>query len=663
MSENEYRKLQQIDIDDSLNLALVDSENIKALGYRLTEDGITKLTLEYKNNPNMKPLYKRIMEIEPSIEVSPMYPNFPIEVLEMDELEYRIHQYLHYVTTYGLERILGTEVKIGWLPKTDKVIERKKDTQVANLKTLDYLYPSEVNNRVINNLIGRKERLLPNELEIAKYVMLNMNTVITDVPFKENIGAIFGDTLLTGTLEERYKTFEILKTIVKHPGDVLDLVEYMVKKNKYRHFKTSVKRGLVKLIEQFSIESIEENIASNRWSNAFLGKKGRPRMINRNIALIDYLSYNRFSQNDCAKMLVSELKNGNLLSWNQNLEQAYAEIDYDKVINLLSQRPGVMFRQVNRLIKLGVDSERISAILKDKAGELKTQTIISALNNYEGEDIVDKIFLDTLVCNLNSKDLKEVFKDKKVYIDEKDVDFSKSKFEITDKFEEGGYITNGMAIRIPEEAEFLRFFTYWNDDSRIDIDLHGVAMHDNGEISHIGWHSKYKDSSLVHSGDITHSNASEYIDLDINNAKKNGVTKVQFNINSFTGVPFNQINTVFTGLMALSKMGKAVDLFDPKNVIFRHDLKNKSMSVDYGIIDIENKLIYIIGNKTNTHNDTNITELITPKITIKTYLDILIVTQGGCIVEKENEADLTLGLTKKDKENYLSLIDNNFFMD
>lgn len=648
---------------NQLELALIDNENLNALGYQLKEEGIIKLAMDYKVNPNMTPLYKRVMELEPAIEVSPMYPNFPIQVLEMDELEYRIHQIMHYISTYGVEELLGIEVKTGWLPKTEEVMERERDIQVADLKTLDYLSPVNVDKKVIKDLIGRKERLLPKELELAKAVVLRTKLPIENVPFKENIGKIFGDLLLTGDLEQRYITLDALSGVVEHPGDVLDLIEYMVVKNKYKHFKTSVKRGLVKLIEQFPASSIEENLASNRWSSTFRGKGGKTRAINRNIALIDYLSYNRFSQNASAQKIVNELKSGLLLSWNQKLEQAYTERNYDEVVRLLSQRPGVMFRQVNRLVKLGVDANKIATVLKEKAKELKTQTIVSAMNNYEGQDIVDKIFLDTLVCNLNSKDLREVFNGKKVYIDEKDIDFAKSKLEITDKFEEGGYITNGMAIRIPEDAEFLRFFTYWNDDRQIDIDLHGVAVHESGEISHIGWNGRYKDGSLVHSGDITHSNATEYIDLDLKGAEETGVVKVQFNINSYTGVPFNKIDTVFTGLMALSGMGQKVDLFDPKNVIFRHDLENKSMSVDYGIIDLENKLIYIVGKKSDRHNDTNVGELVNPKLTIKTYLGILILTQGGNIVNKEEDADLVLGLAKEDKENYISLIDKNFFMD
>ena len=649
---------------ENLTEAMTDNENLKALGYQLDYESIVRLAQAYSRQPNMTPLYKRVMEFEPGIEVSPMYPDFPKQVLEMDELTYRIHQLLHYLTTYGLEEMLSIEVQEGWLPHKDGSgeIERIEDEQIADLKTLEFLAPEDVDERVIKGLIERKERLETKEVEIAQAVMLRTKQLIKDVPFKENIGLIYGGLLLEADLDDRYATLEALAAIVKHPGDVLDLTEYMVVKNKYKHLKTSVKRGLVELLEQFPVRAIEENLASNRWSNAFLGKGGKPRTLNRNIVLIDYLSFNRFSKNENIKKVVTDLKSGKLVSWNQKLEKAYDNNSLNEVVNLLSQRPGIMFRQVNRLISKGVSPNEISGYLSKSAGELKTQTIVSALNNFDGSELVVQVFLNTLIANLSKKNIEEL-KGKKIYIDSKGFDLTKSKLEITDKFVEGGYISNGLAVRIPEKAKFLRFFTYWNDKRRIDIDLHGVSIDKNDEINHIGWCGAYKSDCLVHSGDITHSNATEYIDLDIERAIEDGLSRVQFNINSYTQVPFSQIETVFTGLMVLGEMREEVELYDAKNVLFRHDLDYNAMSIDYGMIDIENKIIYVGGKPSKKYNDTNLFELPNHNLTIAMYLNLLLTVQGAAaVVQDKNEADLILGLAKSDEDNYISLIDENFFM-
>lgn len=653
----------KVDAEVNLEAAFVDNENIEALGYALSKEGIVRLAREYAANPKMTPLHIRIKEFEPDIEASPMYPNFPIQVLEMDELELRVNQLIHYLTTYGREHILTAEVRKGWLPETETLMEREDDKQIVNLKTLDYLPPREVNNFIIENLVGRNERLLPNELKLAKEAIKSHNRRgILSIPFKENIGTIFGDDLLNGPLEERYEILSELSSLVmKHPGDVLDLVEHLVILNKYKHFKTSLKRGLVRMIEVFPTSAVEENLASNRWSNKFLGKGGKSRAINRNIALIDYLSFSKFSKNAEAMGVVNDLKDGSLLSWNQKLEKAYDDERHEDVLRLLNQRPGIYFRQINRLHKQGVPVNLISEDVKEFAQDLKTQSIVSALNNYEGSDEVVKIFYDALICNLNSKDVDDLA-GKKVFVEQDEIDFSNSKLSITDKFEEGGYIQSGMAIKIPDDAKFLRFFTYWDDSSRIDIDLHAAYDRENNSDGHIGWNGSPKVDGLTYSGDITHSGAAEYIDIDLQQAKDKGVSRVQFNINSYTGIKFRDIETIFSGLMVLGKMGQKVKLYDQKNILFRHDLENNSMATNYGFLDLEKGLIRIIGTSSQGHNDRDLIENTDVKLSIASYLSILLATQGCKVVTEREDADLVLGLGKSSEENYVSLIDNNFFM-
>lgn len=673
-----------------LESALVDNENLKALGYELTNQGLAKLSLDYSRDPNMTPLYKRVMRMEPEIKVSPMYPDFPTQVLEMDEFDYRVHQSIHYLTTYGVESILGVDVKEGWLPKFEEEVDRVKDERISELKALDYLSPAEVDSNVISRLIEKKERLEEKELIISKVVAMRTDLEIDNIPFKENIASLYGDIILNGSLDERYKTFDKLAEVSRHPGDILDVLEYIVVKNRYKHLKTSVKRGFVELIESFEPYQVEENLANNKWSRAFLGKNRQARSVNRNIALIDYLSFNRFSKKDSIKAIVEKMKDGELLSWNQNLERLYEAKDYDAVREMLVERPGIYFRQVNRLIGLGVPYIEVSNDIKSVAEELKTQSIISALNNFKVEREVNKdhfaiqehfetetilsklesrdrkkvvqVFFDALVANLESQDIDEI-KGKKVYIDEGIFDLSKSKIEITDKFVEGGYITNGMALRIPEKAKYLRFFTYWNDENRIDIDLHGITLNKNGESSHVGWNGRYKDASLVHSGDITHSDASEYIDVNLKSAKKSGVESIQLNINSYTTVPFSEIDEVFTGLMVLGKMGKEVDLFDPKNVVFRHDLDYNEMSINYGYIDLVDNVIYVGGEARDYHNDRELVKREKANLTVASYLNILLATQNSTIVSNKEDSDITIRVDKDNEGNSYSLIDENYFLD
>lgn len=645
-----------------LELAFVDQENLKALGFALKEEGLVRLAEDYSKDPSLTPLYKKVMEFEPAIKVNPMYAGFPKQVLEMDELEFRVHQFIHYLTTYGMETLLGVEVTQGWLPETTDAVKRKVDEQLISLKVLDYLNEREINQFVINNLIGRKQRLLATELEIAIAVVKNkQRQAITDIPFKENIGALYQDILINGELLDLYVAFSELSKILKHPGDVLDLTEHLVATNKYRHLRTATKRVLVELFESFSTPAIEENLASNRWSKNFRGKKGRKRAINRNIALIDYMSYSRFSKNAEAARLVNELKDGSLLSWGQKLERAYDAKQFNTVLELLRQRPGVYFRQINRLYSLGVPALTMVADVRQFGGQLKTQSIVSTLNNYKKDAQVTRVFYEALVANLASKNV-EALAGKKVYIEKSEFDLSASRISILEKSNEGGYIQNGLAIRVPEVAKVVRFFTYWNDKRRIDIDLHAAYNMEDGGFGHVGFYGNFRDRGVVHSGDITHSNAAEYVDVDLDVALARGVKSLQFNINSFTRVPFKDIETVFTGLMLVGKAKDEVKLYDGKNVLFRHDLNGDYMSVNYAYLDVKARLLYILGDDSKERNDRNLVDGFDVKLSIQNYLDVLLATQGATVVENKEDAEVILGLPKSDDENYYSLIDENYFM-
>ena len=104
---------------------------------------------------------------------------------------------------------------------------------------------------------------------------------------------------------------------------------------------------------------------------------------------------------------------------------------------------------------------------------------------------------------------------KKVFVKAEEFELSYSRLEGGKKSSEGGYLPSGMAIRIPEEVKRLRFFVYWNDKNRVDVDLHAAAYDLEGEFIHVGWDAHFNKSGIVHSGDITHSNAAEYIDIDM----------------------------------------------------------------------------------------------------------------------------------------------------
>ena len=134
-----------------------------------------------------------------------------------------------------------------------------------------------------------------------------------------------------------------------------------------------------------------------------------------------------------------------------------------------------------------------------------------------------------------------------------------------------------MKIKIPEDVKNVRFFTYWNDKKCVDVDLHAYMRDSNSPgVKHVGWNGDFRQSGVVMSGDITHSDAAEYIDVDIEKAAASGIDRIQLCVHLFNGKEnLGAIDECYVGCLAVANLGKKVKLYNPKNCIFVSDLNAK----------------------------------------------------------------------------------------
>ena len=70
------------------------------------------------------------------------------------------------------------------------------------------------------------------------------------------------------------------------------------------------------------------------------------------------------------------------------------------------------------------------------------------------------------------------------------------------------------------------------------------------------------------------------------------IKTIDFNISSYTRVPFKDIDKSYTGIMAVSELGQDVEtkLYNPKNVLWSHELESNETDIHYGQIDVQNQL-------------------------------------------------------------------------
>lgn len=640
--------------DENLVKAMTINEELNTLGYTLKPEGIIMLA-----KSDMSNIVNDFKSIIGKVSAKPMYPNFPTQVMDMDEAEFRFHQMFHYFSTYGIEDLFGKEVQKGWLPSVEDTEKVKEDTSLLKLKVLDVIFEDEMANFCINKLADKRERFTIEEKMIFekavaradKETLLSMN-----MAFKENLIPIFKAIFESKRADKQ----EILVSICQHTGDVWKCIDTLLMDHK--HFKTSQKRILVKVLESFPVDDFKSNLIISN---------SKARDVKH---MLQYLDYNIYSRSPEHKLAVAQLRNKELKSWEGQAKALISEKNVD-ALKFIAKRPGMMIRMLTLLLRAGYTEEMIQKELVKNADSLSTQTLVTILEHFGRTDATNfakelhdkveaehvfNIVKNTLAENLKSKDTE--IKNKKVYLSLDDFNLELSQLECNNKSPESGYLTSGLALNIPEDVKKMRFFVYWNDKRRVDIDLHTYGLTKDDERFHIGWNADFYNGGMVTSGDITHSDAAEFIDIDLETAE---LKRVNADIDIYSIGDYDidramkNIETVFVGMMAVDKIGKDIKLYDPKNCFFTHYLKGDESKLNYGIIDLEHRVLIFKG----IENGYDLAYSLENKFNLKVYLEDLFAAQNVEIVDEKENADFVISMEKTKEENGISLIDQNFYLD
>ena len=801
--------------DEAICKAVTLNENLIGLGCVLKPGDVLRLAA----SPSLEGFYDSFKALLPDVTAQPMYPGFPQQVMEMSEAEFRFHQALHYFSTYGMEALLGTEVRRGWLPHPDAPEREARDTRLMDARVIDLIPEDEAPVTVLRALLNRRERLTNPELalveESAPLCAAEQLEGLT-VRFKENLELLF--PLLMG-LEDREAALRTLRAVCAHSGDVLRCGADYLKARRY-HLRTSEKRRMVKLLERFPARDLRENLmVSNKLRE-------------RNLIVLRYIDYNQYSRSPEHRELVRALRNGELQSWTGGSE-ALLRARSPEALNRLAQRPGYMVRMLSRLLALGYTPEALAAALMPQAGAISGHLLVSVMRalNVRGDRVrkqfradvracrskrgaemrerppleevlrrtrkraearqkrnlyyhfeyhkkkaillaraavlqanmpeawrtgrtqqeinrmspealaaLNRAFaaeyeksrpwLKTLAANCNrrlerlsrwlERDLvtrerewklamkrkaeapgkltaelkaleaayrarRRVFdcdpkavallktvlmahfaladtplKGRRVCLDAEGFDLEHSVLETGERSKDGGYIRSGISYRIPDSAKYVRFFVYWNDENRVDVDLHASGLDQNGDPLHVGWDADFRNGGVLHSGDITHSDAAEYIDIDLSAP----IRHISANVDLYYGKPsLKDIGTCYVGLIAVDQIGAEVRHYDPANCFFVHPMTQSVRRLYYGYIDVQNRFVRYVGQPTNGYNDTPPIDSRDCAFSLMDYLDCLLESQSATLTASPEAADVVLTLGKSPLENAVSLVDNNFFLE
>ena len=242
-------------------------------------------------------------------------------------------------------------------------------------------------------------------------------------------------------------------------------------------------------------------------------------------------------------------------------------------------------------------------------------------------------------------------------------------------------MTRGSRFSFNNDAEILRFFVGWKNikekknEVRIDIDLSVICFDENFKFLKTVAYYNQVEPNFVFSGDITNApnGALEFIDVyNLEKLKNSDTRYVLMEIRSYNGFSFEEIGSVYAGVLELTKKEAMSDKNLYSSAVTQgFQILSNTRTTNTILIDFEkNEYIWIDMNmpvsenfsSNNYLNETDIAHLedvlkyfVNKKyVTMYKLLQLNAIARGSQVFEKEN-ADIIFD--KVDNDNPLPLND------
>lgn len=661
-----------VNTDDNIQYIATIMKNIEHYGFIFSEEVVESLKTLDKSS--LISFYTDLIEvIKPMLgadkDLTPMYPNFPQQVMGMDVVELYFNAIIHYIS--GGTLYPATEVKERF-PLIDS-----PELTVLSLGTMEDFYS------VFTNLVGANGSISSSDKELVEWYMNTFKEEMEPffpekIPNKENLSYI---TNLVMSIEGLDVT-KILSLYFKTATDILRLATSMSSgdvslstKTKFKSFSRKERRLLLGLLEK--VGNMEEDMARYKYEWIKLGEKLHPS---------EYKQFERV--NKTFHKLRNNIK---IHTYYSKLEKAFAEKDVEKMVQLLTKRPGEFARNLRQALSLGNTELTLNAF-REVAVEVNMPVLLQVrayfISMCKGVKPTMRVFfpkgsvatlygienklqdLDVQVCRKVVRICSEAIKTqlstreelKNVFIDPELKNFIVPTSQRTAS-KTLKTVARGSRMKFKKGTKTLRTFIYWKQpkNDRTDIDLSMVFLNDKYEkVTEIAYYNLRcnKFDGICHSGDITSApdGAAEFIDMDIELLKKQGIRYAMMCVNSYTYQPFANLPECFAGIMEREDLMSG-EVFEPKTVSMKADVSNGSDFVVPLVIDFEdnvmiwtdlaiNRNVYECNNVGNNTSALTLTMEAMLNVVKPNLYDLFILhaRARGKVVKNKEEADIVYGV-------------------
>lgn len=553
-------------------------KKFEGYGYIFSKELAIAISKEERNIiiDKLKAVIKVIEDFKSDKNYTVFYKNFPDEVINMSEVDLYINQILHYWIGYlpsSNENIIKEDVEPSKLVKSrelnlidDEMIEKLFIDLLSSNVTLSEQYLDDVCVLTNNKSIKELEKYM-------EYIQMKetLTTVSSYILKKE------------GVLIGNFKTAtDILRLIAKISGDELN--------NKHIHFAYFSRAELSQLMTK--LENLQNPMPdikrySKPWHTFFklYAKKINfhkyPKVRNAVDMLFGDISYmtERGKINEKIKRLPimseEELDNfvkeyivfyGDYVREILSLLNKAKENQYEKLLlgleNCVTKvNTRILFQLYDRIINLKAKDKTVPRLVNSKGKWRRLKESISL-----SDELLNRVL--QIVEDGIKIQLKEKESLGKIYIDE---DYKNIMLTTSEKDSNVSLrpMTRGSRIAFNPNAEVLRFFVAWKNldekimkefkvkYGRVDIDLSALSFDKDFKFKRVVAYYNQKEMGFAFSGDITDApeGALEYIDIfDLERLKKKGNRYILMQIRSYNGYTFEEINSVYAGVMELTSI-------------------------------------------------------------------------------------------------------------
>lgn len=558
---------------DNRNMAMNVQAELMHFGFMLNEDALKQLG--YADAADIKDFSNEIISYLKKItggerNYKPIYPGFPEQVMEMSERELWINQLIGYWSG-------GSFTANEWTKSMPTAFEHVTYKMISAGTEKDFL-------NIFKVLSSAGTSLTPTDSKTLKWFINNYENLEFPevIPFKENLCALIGELIISKRSLENVKlpkltTTDVLRIIVHLSGGDISLPavpKARIKQSrwssytvpnpervafKFKKFKRPERKKILNLIENCNLDVKEMKLKDQRWIR--IGEILHPG---------EYAAY--FPRTFKA---FDKLRNENIRSWYSDVQVAF-DSDFKLGLAKLSERPGEFLRRLDWLLRS--NEKKIHEIFNafSKVAKFASNKVLFELythfekrrNTFNRSIMIKGARKATKLSNLPPMSsimvdavqemIIEAFKSKlydlptmgDCWIDEelKKIPLPTNMRSLNESLIP---VIRGQRTKIPGEKAYLRPFIHWYDENgRLDIDLHGYLFGKN-VVTSFGYNGIHKSEFGCYSGDVRNRRGAcaEYVDINIAKASKAGFRYLLMIAHNFNGGKLSDIKECVAGVM------------------------------------------------------------------------------------------------------------------